>query len=192
MIRLTNLAAILAIIATALVTLPTAAQAAPGDAIVPGTVRVDATYRNIGVVWQVTGDANLDSAMLLEFRESGSSSWQNAAMAVRGYPSLQVNGSPLGLNQWGASAMFLQPATSYELRLTITDPDGGGQNRTVSATTRTLARPDPSGRQLYVVPGNGGGTGTNSNPSAGYKRPPTPPSQATPYRWAPEHMGPSS
>jgi len=143
------------------------AGAAPGDAIAPGTIRVDTTYDNIGVVWSVSGDSNLNSTMQLEFRRAGSGAWLPGAMSVRAYPTLVVNGSPLGLDYWGASAMFLEPGTTYNLRLTITDADGGGSTQTVSGTTRTMATPDASGRQLYVAPGGGGGTGTAANPFLG-------------------------
>ncbi|MDJ0954850.1 MAG: right-handed parallel beta-helix repeat-containing protein, partial [Acidimicrobiia bacterium] len=159
--------AVITVLATLALILPVPAGAAPGDAISPGTVRVDATYGSIGVVWMVTGDTNLDSSMSLEFRETGATGWRAGAPAVRAYPSISVNGSPLGLDQWGASALFLRPGTSYELRVTITDPDGGSETRTVTATTRTTATPAASGRELHVVPGTGGGTGTVADPFRG-------------------------
>jgi hypothetical protein len=127
------IAAVLTLFATLLVAFPTIpAGAAPGDSIVPGTIRVDATYENIGVVWSVGGDTNLNSSMTLEFRVTGTSAWRPGAMAVRAYPALIVNGSPLGLDQWGASAMFLDQGTMYDLRLTLTDPDGGDSTQTVT------------------------------------------------------------
>ncbi len=165
--RLSALAIAISVVASVLVTLPHAAIAAPGDAVVPGGVRVDPTYQNIGLVWQVSGDVNLNSTMQLEFRPTGASTWQPAAVAVRAYPSLTVNGAALGLDQWGASAMFLEPGTDYELRATVSDPDGGGQTQVVSATTRSLAETDASGRHLNVVPGTGGGSGATSDPFRG-------------------------
>ncbi|MDJ0925258.1 MAG: S-layer homology domain-containing protein [Acidimicrobiia bacterium] len=158
----------LTLLGTLLIALP--AAAAPGDEIVPGSLRVDATYENIGVRWSVSGDANLDSGMTLEFRRTGTTAWQPAAMAVRAYPGIIVNGSPLGLDYWGASAMFLERGTTYELRATLTDPDGGGETRTTTATTRHGLEPAPSGpgtRTLYVAPGNGGGSGTLADPIRG-------------------------
>ena len=145
----------------------TEAGAAAGDAVSPGSVLVEASYESIGVVWKVSGDQNLNSSMTLEFRTSGATTWQSAAPAMRAYPSIIVNGSPLGLDQWGASALFLEAGTSYELRLTINDPDGGASSRVVSATTREWAEPDPTGRTLHVTPGSGGGSGTSSDPFRG-------------------------
>ena len=167
MTRTTSLALVLSLTATLVVSSPGVVDAAPGNAIAPTTIRVDATYESIGVVWEVTGDTNLNSSMLLEFRPTGTSTWQQGAPAVRSYPSLVVNGEALGLNRWGASAMFLEPDTTYEIRLTLSDPDGGGAMQTTSAATRDWAEPSISGRQLFVVPGSGGGGGSSSDPFRG-------------------------
>ena len=160
-------ATVLTLLGTLLVAIAAPANAAPGDAIVPGSIRVDATHENLGVTWSVSGDSNLDSAMQLEFRPSGTIDWQPAAMAVRAYPTIMVDGSPLGLDYWGASAMFLERGTTYDLRVTITDPDGGGETRTTTGTTRSGMTPSTNGRVLYVEPGNGGGTGTITDPIGG-------------------------
>ncbi len=141
--------------------------AAPSDAVVPGVVRADATYQHIGVLWWIDGDDDLDSTMSLEFRQQGESAWQPGAPATRAYPDIYVDDGPLGLNYWAASALFLQPGQTYELRLTLSDPDGGDETRTITATTRVEQEPDPDGRQLYVVPGNGGGDGSAGNPFQG-------------------------
>ncbi|MFQ5594257.1 MAG: FG-GAP-like repeat-containing protein [Anaerolineae bacterium] len=141
--------------------------AAPGDAVVPGEIRADATFEHIGVLWWIDGDDDLDSEMSLEFRRQGESNWQPGAPAMRAYPTIRVQDGPLDLNYWAASALFLEPGQTYELRLTLTDPDGGGDTRTVTATTRTEPQPDLTGRQLYVVPGNAGGDGSAGNPFRG-------------------------
>ena len=167
MTRLLTVFATLALIVTLLGWLSDEATAAPGNAISPGTVRVDASFESVGVVWTVDGDQDLDSTMTLEFREAGTTEWRPAAPAMRAYPSIIVDGTPLGLDQWGASALFLTPATQYELRLTITDPDGGGQTQVVSATTRSWPKADSTGRDLFVAPGDGGGAGTSEDPFRG-------------------------
>jgi len=146
------------------------ARGATSDVSVPGIVRVDATFEHLGFVWWMEGDLDLDGSMTLEFREQGTSSWQPGAMAVRAYPSIFVGDSdpgPLGLNYWGASALFLKPGTTYEARLTLTDPDGGSATRTVVGTTRTVLASDTGGRSLLVVPGSGGGQGTSADPFRG-------------------------
>ncbi len=167
MTRQLTLFATLALIVTLLGWPSDEAAAAPGEAISPGTVRVDASFESVGVVWTVDGDQDLDSTMTLEFREAGTTEWRPAAPAMRAYPSIIVDGTPLGLDQWGASALFLTPATPYELRLTITDPDGGGQTQVVSATTRSWPQADSTGRDIFVAPGDAGGAGTSDDPFRG-------------------------
>jgi hypothetical protein len=141
--------------------------AAPLDAVVPGQIRADATFDHISVLWWISGDANLNSAMTLEYRKAGDSVWRAGAPAGRAYPTLVVDGSALGLNYWAASALFLEPGQAYELRLTLTDPEGGGSTQTISAATRLGLRADPNGTQYYVAPGNGGGTGSVADPFLG-------------------------
>jgi hypothetical protein len=138
---------------------------AAGEAIEPGDLRVDATLGSLGVVWFVSGDTDLDSAMTVEFRESGSGDWRPGAPAIRAVPGTVVDGAALTIDSWGASAMFLEPGTDYEVRVTLTDPDGGGSVQTVEATTLTV--PQPGGRIRYVVPGGGGGSGTQGDPFRG-------------------------
>lgn len=143
-------------------------QATPsGEAIIPGALRTDATYEHIGLLWAVTGDDDLDSVMSLEFRLLGETTWQPGAPSMRAYPTIYVQDGPLGLNYWAASALFLEPGETYELRATLTDPDGGGETRTVMAATRLPPQADPLGRQLHVVPGAGGGDGSAGNPFQG-------------------------
>ncbi len=143
------------------------AGAAPQNSVTAGAVRVDATFHHIGVYWEIAGDDDLDSTMTLEFRPAGTPDWKMAAPAMRAYPSVIVNGNPLGLNSWAASAMFVDPGVTYELRLSLTDPDGGGAIRTVTGATRTKPAVDPGGRQLDVVPGAGGGDGSAASPFRG-------------------------
>jgi uncharacterized repeat protein (TIGR01451 family) len=144
-----------------------AASAAPTSAVVPGSIRADATFEHIGVLWPISGDADRDSTMSLAFRRLGESAWRPGAPAMRAYPTIRVQDAPLGLNYWAASAMFLTPGQAYELRLTLTDPDGGSSTRVVSASTRTEQQADPGGAIRYVVPGDGGGDGSAANPFRG-------------------------
>jgi uncharacterized repeat protein (TIGR01451 family) len=143
-------------------------HAAPdGDNVVPGEIRVDATFEHLGVLWWIEGDDDLDSSFSLEFRRQGESTWHPGAPAMRAYPTLYVGDGPLGLNYWAASALFLESGEDYELRLTLSDPDGGGETRTITATTRTELQADPAGRRLYVAPGDGGGDGSPGDPFLG-------------------------
>ncbi len=165
-----RISVVLASILLAMLVLGTASRplrAAPTNAIVPGSIRTDATFQHSGVAWSITGDDDHDSSLTLEYRRVGDSAWRPAAPAMRAYPTLIVDGDPLNLNYWAASALFLQAGQTYELRLTLSDPDGGGATQIVSATTRAELQDDPQGRQLYVIPGSSGGDGSPANPFRG-------------------------
>lgn len=149
----------------ALLGFATAARA--GDDVVPGAIRADATFAHIGVVWSIIGDDDLDSTMVLEFRRQGEVQWRAGAPAMRAHPTLVVDGSQLGFNTWAASALFLLPGQSYELRLTLTDPDGGSDVQIITAETRTPPPVDYGGTVRYVEPGTGGGDGSAGNPYQG-------------------------
>ena len=137
------------------------------DTVVAGSVQTDATFEHLGVVWWITGDDDLDSTFELEFRLLGETLWRPGAPAVRAYPTLVVNGSPLGLDYWAASALFLQPDQTYELRLTLSDPDGGSEVRILEAGTHSPLPAIWVGRDRYVVPGSSGGDGSAANPFQG-------------------------
>ena len=130
-------------------------------------MRADSTFEHLGVLWSIDGDDDLDSSMVVEYRRQNESTWQAGAQAMRAYPGIMVNGSTLGLNYWAASALFLDSGQTYELRVTLTDPDGGGEVRTMFASTRIPPPATFVGLHRYVVPGSGGGDGTAGNPFRG-------------------------
>jgi hypothetical protein len=144
-----------------------APAAHPANAVIPGASRVDATYTALGVRWEISGDDDGDSSLLLELRRVGESAWRRGAPAMGARPAMIVDGGPLGLHYWAASALFLSPGTSYQLRLTLSDPDGGGEVRTIVAATRLEVPDPPVGTPRYVVPGSGGGSGPAGDPYLG-------------------------
>jgi len=54
---------------------------------------------------------------------------------------------------------------TYDIRLTLTDPDGGGTTANITASTK--AYPVETTNYRYVAPGNGGGNGTSGSPYLG-------------------------
>ncbi|WP_110518828.1 right-handed parallel beta-helix repeat-containing protein [Herpetosiphon llansteffanensis] len=141
--------------------------AAPQSAVVAGELRADATFNHIGVTWTISGDTDRDSSLKLEYRLVGSTVWRDAAPAMRANPSTIVEGAALNRNYHAASAMWLSTGTEYELRATLSDPDGGSTTRTITKRTRSLLDFGPTVRTRFVVPGNGGGTGTIQDPFQG-------------------------
>jgi hypothetical protein len=114
---------------------------------------------SIGIEWAVSGDTDHDASASVDYRLSGAATWSPAMNLVR-------IDSSVG-NSLAGSIMFLEPGTQYEVRVQISDPDGGQDSRTVTVSTSPLrVRPSPT-RTLHVVPGSGGGDGSAGNPYRG-------------------------
>ena len=137
-------------------------------AVNPGSVRIDATFENISVLYNITGDTNLNSELQINYRPTGSGMpYQPAAMTMRAHPGLVIDGSSTSRNYHASSIMFLTPNTSYDIQLILSDPNGGGTTTVTTATTKAIPQPSPTATIKYVVPGNGGGTGSSANPYQG-------------------------
>ena len=133
--------------------------AAQTAAVLPGALRAYATIHSIGIEWDITNDTNHDAAAAVEYRGSGTTAWRRALPLVR----VDFNGS----NMLAGSLMFLAPDTSYDVRVSLADPDGGSETRVVTVRTRPVPRAPATGRIFHVVPGAGGGTGSPEAPLGG-------------------------
>jgi hypothetical protein len=132
------------------------------------------TLRSLGVYWIVRGDENRNARIELEDRAAGQGSWKEGPPLFRvergahlqpDYHSrLEV---PADAWLFAGSVLLLQPDTPYELRLRLSDPDGGSAERLLKA--RTLAEPvaPRPAHRYHVIPGDGGGSGTLSDPFRG-------------------------
>lgn len=123
-----------------------------------GATRVSSTIYSIGVEWDITGDANHNAETQVAYRIQGSLAWTAALPLVR----VDSNGA----NMLAGSVMFLVPGTTYDIRLTLSDPDGGASTRTLAVATRPLPVL-PTGHTFHVATGNGGGDGSAGNPFRG-------------------------
>ena len=106
------------------------------NAVTIGTLRLEATYEHISVLYNISGDENRNSSLLIEYRPQGTTAYLVGAKTLRAHPSSLVDGNTLGRNHLAGSAMFLEPNTTYDLRLTITDADGGGDVETITWQTK--------------------------------------------------------
>ena len=141
--------------ATLFVACPMAAQ----DATEAGRFVVEhPTFHNLGFEWSIHGDANRNAAVAVDFRRVGDSEWRPAL------PLLRVGGEHVYRRRenldytvpdgFAGSILGLEPATEYECRFTLTDPDGssGQTTQTVRVKTRTEPQPAKDGRILHVYP----------------------------------------
>jgi hypothetical protein len=116
------------------------------------------TYGNLhtgGVVAIVTGDSDNDAAVSLSWRPAGGT-------FQAGHPLVRIDAT-----HFVGSLFGLVPATAYEARVTLTDPDGvtGSPTLTQPLATRADTFPEPTLRTFYVAPnGNDGNPGTMGQP----------------------------
>ncbi|MCH5377069.1 MAG: ankyrin repeat domain-containing protein, partial [Planctomycetes bacterium] len=117
----------------------------------PGRLIADPpTLRCLGFRWWIEGDANRNATCRIEFRKAGTGTW------CEFYPALRIGGETCGMG-WTNSHMFagsvidLEPGTAYEIRLTLSDPDGNVEiQRRLQQATRSEPEPLRGGRQIHV------------------------------------------
>jgi hypothetical protein len=129
------------------------AAVSTGNATVPGSITVPfPTVQNMAVEWAISGDANLNGVVKVRFRPVGSSAWKEG-MALRRVPA----GSNAGFswsNRHSGSLLDLQPNTTYQIELSLSDPDGGSTTKTVTARTRAVPAPMANAPVKSVTPAN--------------------------------------
>ena len=132
------------------------------------------TLHSLGVYWIIQGDDNQNATVAFSYRKAGEVVWKQTLPLFRvekGANKLERGESRVKVppDAWlfAGSAVLLKPDTAYELRLRLSDPDGGAMEQQLQA--RTLAEPVASSNapQYHVVPGSGGGTGTREDPFRG-------------------------
>jgi hypothetical protein len=128
---------------------------------------LNSTFEHISAHLNISGDDNHNSSMVFEYKLKGTSSYNLSAQIMRAFPDMEVDGAPLNENFHAGSAMFLQPNSEYDIRVTVNDPDGGGSVIDTSYFTKKIPTAPDDGNIIYVAPGNGGGSGTSGNPYLG-------------------------
>ena len=122
------------------------------DKTIPGTVSTPyPTITNLAVEWAIQGDDNQNGVVAVQFREKGQDGWR------KGMPLFRVPaGNNIGFswaNKHSGSIFDLKPGTEYEIRLTLTDPDGGSAERTVIARTRPVPEAGTNAEIIDIGPG---------------------------------------
>ena len=163
-------------LAAATLFLSATTPASAGDAATPlGEPQLERpTLRSLGAYWIVKGDDNKNASVRLDYRKSGNGNWRQGQPLFRvekGAHKTKEHGSKLDVPDdaclFAGSALLLDPNTQYDLKLTLTDPDGGEATTTLSA--KTIAEPvaPANARVRYVTPGDDGGSGTKADPFKG-------------------------
>ncbi len=125
------------------------------DKTVPGEVTTPyPTITNLAVEWQITGDDDEDGQVRVWYRMAGKADWAEG-MPLRRIPAGKGRTTRRPFyweNRHSGSLFNLRPATEYEIKLELRDPDGGRAERTVTATTRAVPRAAADGRVIRVNP----------------------------------------
>jgi len=135
--------------------------------IASSSVMYTTTFEHISVHVDIIGDDNFNSSLLIEYKRPIDAAWNPAGTTMRASPALKVDGANLNLNFHAGSVVFLNPNTRYDIRWTLTDPDGGSTSMINSISTKAFPTLPTNPQMIYVIPGNGGGTGSQANPYRG-------------------------
>lgn len=153
--------------------LPSRAQTS--TAATPGALRAYSTFHSLGFEWDLTGDTNHNATASVRYRKAGAADWKEALFLLRvdwlGSYSLdratqlpQQTGDRR-YDMLAGSVMFLQPGTSYEVELTLRDPENRAPlTRVQTIATRAAPRLRADARRIYVRPDARGGNGTAAQP----------------------------
>ena len=124
--------------------------------ITVGDIEVDPTTpHTIGLSLPILdGDQDFDASVRVAYRHVDSQTWKDALplQRVRTDTLSQAVPSLFPIAEQFAGSIFdLSPGSTYEVRLTIEDPDGGTSTRTVRTTTRALPREAPRSPRVVLV-----------------------------------------
>ena len=136
---------------------------------VAGILRSKATIHCIGIEWDVQGDTNHDATCKVQYRAQGAADWKEAMPLYRVDYAWYYgkDGAKEPRNMFAGSILFLKPATAYDIKLELVDPDGGNAAKELRVATRPIPEFPQGGRTFHVVPGEGGGAGTAQDPFRG-------------------------
>ena len=135
----------------------------------PGELLIEPpTLINLGFEWFIDGDANRNASVAVSYRKKGATAWASALPLLRLHGERIYSESRIDVitpNMFSGSILDLEPATSYEARFVMSDPDGvrGPAERVVTVQTRPEPQPYAGGRIFHVYPH--GFKGTKVEPS---------------------------
>lgn len=107
-----------------------------------GAVTVpEPTASHLSIEWAIAGDSDNDGRVTVAFRALGTTTWREG-MPLRRVPAGSNAGTGNAWSNRHSGSLFgLAPGTPYEIALDLVDPDGGGAQRNVQATTRSAPLP---------------------------------------------------
>jgi len=125
------------------------------SAIVAGELSADRpTINCLGFNWSVTGDDNRNAHVAVQYRRANESQWHDAQPLLRQKNEVVGRKSLIWKtpNAFAGSIMDLQPNTTYQVKLTLSDPDGGDEEKQLTLQTRQEPTEPDTSRALIVKP----------------------------------------
>jgi hypothetical protein len=115
------------------------------------------TLISLGFEWHIEGDADRDAAVAVAYRRASERDWRESLPLLRVqnertyYVETLYYTAP---NMFAGSVFELAEDTPYEVRFTLTDPDGvtGEAQRVVNVRTRAEPQPYAGGNTYHVYP----------------------------------------
>src|SRR5436190_2495276 len=98
------------------------------------------TLINLGFEWMIGGDDNRNASVTVRYRKTGTADWKPALPLLRLQGEEIYNGAQLHVvspNMFAGSILDLEPDSSYECELQMTDPDGTSGETRKTVTVRT-------------------------------------------------------
>lgn len=129
----------------------------PSISTIPGDFYTERpTLQCLGFRWYISGDANRNGQVHVSYQGAGEKMWKESLPLLRINGETSMRGDKAG--EWTAPNMFagsilnLTPNTSYIVKLSLSDPDGGQAEKTVTLKTRAEPQAFAKGRALHVYP----------------------------------------
>lgn len=136
--------------------------------IVPGQLVIEPpTLHSLGFEWNVTGDDNRNAEVTVEYRKAGTNPWKQGLFLFRMNGEIvapsQTDKTFVVPNKFAGSIFDLDPDTSYDVRFTLIDTDGGNQTQQITTSTKSEPQLPVGGTTMHLYPTNF--TGTKLAPS---------------------------
>src|ERR1051326_8956852 len=133
------------------------AQALAQNATTTRTLDLKAAMQGIAYQASYTGDANSNNTATVQYRQTGTATWRNAYIVINGNLINPFNDRRATIDgvsnpyyhQFRGSIVGLQPGTSYDVLVTMADPDGVSGSA-LSGTIITAALAPPSSTKVSV------------------------------------------
>ena len=114
------------------------------------------TLVSLGFEWKIDGDDNRNATVAVFYRKKGDPAWKEGLPLLR-IGNERINENSLHYivpNGFAGSIFDLEPATDYECRFVMSDPDGteGKIENIVTVRTRFEPKPAAGGKTYHVYP----------------------------------------